>query len=85
MITIDGQEYKKEEMSKDQIRIFGTISNLNQRKHSHLQEAEQTEILIQHYIGEFKELHESQKELKDTTIGLTTKEQVEAVEFPIKP
>jgi hypothetical protein len=55
MITIDGKEFTKEEMSKDQIRIFGTISNLNQRKHSHLQEAEQTEILIQHYIGKFKE------------------------------
>ena len=60
MITIDGQEYKKEEMSEDQIRIFGTISNLNQRKHSHLQEAEQAEILIQHYIGEFKKATKSE-------------------------
>lgn len=54
MITIDGQEYTKEKMSEEQVKIFGIISNLNQRKHSHLQEAEQTEILIQHYISEFK-------------------------------
>lgn len=60
MITIDGQEYKKEEMSKEQIRIFGTISNLNQRKNSHLFEAEQTEILIQHYITKFKEATKSE-------------------------
>jgi hypothetical protein len=54
MITIDGQEYKKEQMSEDQVKIFGIISSLNNKKHSYLQEAEQTEILIQHYIGEFK-------------------------------
>ena len=55
MITIDGQEYKKEEMSDEQVKIFGIISNLNQRKQSHLFEAEQTEILIQHYISKFKD------------------------------
>ena len=54
-ITIDGKEYKKEEMSDEQVKIFGIISNLNQRKQSYLQEAEQTEILIQHYISKFKE------------------------------
>ena len=60
MITIDGQEYKKEEMSDEQVKIFGIISNLNQRKQSHLFEAEQTEILIQHYIGEFKKATKSE-------------------------
>ena len=60
MITIDGQEYKKEEMSDEQVKLFGVISNLNQRKHSHLFEAEQSEILIQHYIGEFKKATKSE-------------------------
>jgi hypothetical protein len=60
MITIDGTEYTKEKMSDEQVKLFGIISNLNQRKHSHLQEAEQTEILIQHYIGEFKKATKSE-------------------------
>jgi hypothetical protein len=55
MITIDGQEYKKEEMTNEQVKLFGIISNLSQRKQSHLLEAEQTEIIIQHYITKFKE------------------------------
>jgi len=55
MITIDGTEYTKEKMSDKQVKLFGIISNLNQRKQSHLLEAEQTEIIIQHYITKFKE------------------------------
>jgi len=56
MITIDGKEYKKEKMSDEQVKLFGIISNLNQTKQTHLLEAEQTEILIQHYITRFKEI-----------------------------
>jgi len=56
MITIDGKEYKKEKMSDEQVKLFGIISNLNQTKQTHLLEAEQTEILIQHYITKFKEI-----------------------------
>ncbi len=55
-ITIDGKEYKKEKMSDEQVKLFGIISNLNQTKETHLLEAEQTEILIQHYITKFKEI-----------------------------
>ena len=55
MITIDGKEFKKEEMSDEQVKLFGIISNLNQKKQTYLQEAEQTEILIQHYISKFKD------------------------------
>ena len=55
MITIDGTEFKKEEMSEEQVKLFSTISNLSQKKQSHLLEAEQTEIIIQHYITKFKE------------------------------
>ncbi len=56
MITIDGEEFKKEQMSDEQVKLFGIISNLNQTKQTHLLEAEQTEILIQHYITKFKEI-----------------------------
>jgi hypothetical protein len=56
MITIDGEEFKKEKMSDEQVKLFGIISNLNQTKETHLLEAKQTEILIQHYITKFKEI-----------------------------
>ncbi len=55
-ITIDGKEYKKEQMSDEQVKLFGIISNLNQTKQTHLLEAKQDEILIQHYITKFKEI-----------------------------
>ena len=56
MITIDGKEFKKEKMSDEQVKLFGIISKLNQTKETHLLEAEQDEILIQHYITKFKEI-----------------------------
>jgi len=55
MITIDGTEYTKEKMSDEQIKLFGIISNLSNEKNAHIYQAEQKEILIQHYIGKFKE------------------------------
>ncbi len=56
MITIDGKEYKKEKMSDEQVKLFGIISNLSNEKNSHLNQAEQKEIIIQHYITKFKEI-----------------------------
>jgi hypothetical protein len=58
MITIDGKEYTKEKMSDNQIKLFGIISNLSAEKQAHINQAEQKEILIQHYIGKFKEATE---------------------------
>ena len=55
MITIDGKEYTKEKMSDDQLKLFGIISNLSAEKNAHINQAEQKEILIQHYITKFKE------------------------------
>ena len=55
MITIDGKEYKKDMMSDEQVKLFGIITNLSNEKNAHLNQAEQKEILIQHYIGNFKE------------------------------
>ena len=42
-------------MSDEQVKLFGIISNLSNEKNAHLNQAEQKEILIQHYIGKFKE------------------------------
>ena len=56
MITIDGKEYTKEKMSDDQVKLFGIISNLSAEKQAHINQAEQKEILIQHYITKFKEV-----------------------------
>ena len=64
MITIDGKEYKKDMMSDEQVKLFGIISNLSNEKNAHLNQAEQKEILIQHYIGKFKEAT-PKKEEKD--------------------
>ena len=61
MITIDGQEYKKEKMSDEQVKLFGIISNLSNEKNAYLNQAEQKEILIQHYIGKFKEAKPSEE------------------------
>jgi len=58
MITIDGKEYAKEKMSDDQVKLFGIISNLSAEKNAHINQAEQKEILIQHYITKFKEATE---------------------------
>ena len=56
MITIDGKEYTREKMSDEQVQLFGIISSLSNKKQEHIQKAEQKEILIQHYIGKFKEI-----------------------------
>ena len=64
MITIDGKEYKKDMMSDEQVKLFGIISNLSNEKNAHLNQAEQKEILIQHYIGKFKD-STPKKEEKD--------------------
>jgi len=62
MITIDGKEYTKEKMSDDKLKLFGIISNLSAEKNAHINQAEQKEILIQHYITKFKEATSSKEE-----------------------
>jgi len=64
MITIDGKEYAKEKMSDDQVKLFGIISNLSAEKNAHINQAEQKEILIQHYITKFKEATEKPEKEK---------------------
>lgn len=64
MITIDGKEYTKEKMSDDQVKLFGIISNLSAEKQAHINQAEQKEILIQHYITKFKESTEKPEKEK---------------------
>ena len=62
MITIDGKEYAREKMSNEQLQLFGIISNLSAEKNVHINQAEQKEILIQHYITKFKKATDKPKE-----------------------
>lgn len=56
MITIDGKEYKKEQMSDEQVKLFNKINQLDQKKKSFKSEIEDIDILIDHYIGKFKNI-----------------------------
>jgi len=56
MITIDGKEFTKEQMSKEQTDIFTKINELDQKKKLYQFELYNTQILIQHYITKFKEI-----------------------------
>jgi len=56
MITIDGKEFTKEQMSKKQTDIFTKINELDQKKNLYQFELNNTQILIQHYITKFKEI-----------------------------
>jgi len=55
MITIDGKEFTKEKMSKEQTDLFTKINELDQKKKLYQFELDNLNILIQHYIGKFKE------------------------------
>jgi hypothetical protein len=56
MITIDGKEYKKEQMTEEQVKIFQKINQLDQKKKSFKSELEDLDTLIDIYIGKFKNI-----------------------------
>ena len=64
MITIDGKEFTKEQMSKEQTDIFTKINELDQKKKLYQFELNNLNILIQHYIGKFKEVSSKKEESK---------------------
>ena len=55
MITIDGKEFTKEQMSKEQTDIFTKINELDQKKKLYQFELDNLDILIQHYITKFND------------------------------
>ena len=68
-ITIDGKEYKKDEMSEEQVSIVGKLANIQQSKNNLLSQVQDLEVLADHYVGKFKtatskEIVEKQSEQK---------------------
>ena len=63
MITVDGKEYNKEEMSNDQIAIVGKLANIQQSKNNLLSQIQDLEILADVYVGKFKDA-KPQEEVK---------------------
>ena len=63
-ITIDGTEYKKEQMSNEQVAIVNKLANIQQSKNNLLSQIQDLEILADVYVGKFKEAktEEIQKE-----------------------
>ena len=64
MITIDGKEFTKEKMSKEQTDLFTKINELDQKKKLYQFELDNLDILIQHYITKFKEVSSKKEESK---------------------
>ena len=66
-ITIDGKEYKKEEMSNEQVQIVGKLANIQQTKNNLLSQIQDLEILSDVWVSKFKndkpseEIKEEQK------------------------
>jgi hypothetical protein len=63
MITVDGKEYNKEEMSNEQVAIVGKLANIKQSKNNLLSQIQDLEILADVYVGKFKDA-KPQEEVK---------------------
>jgi hypothetical protein len=55
-ITIDGKEYKEEDLSKEQKQIAKILVSLTNQKSSVQLQFEQLNILSDHYIKKFKDI-----------------------------
>ena len=55
MITIDGKEYNKEEMSNEQVAIVGKLANIQQSKNNLLSQIQDLEILAEVWVNKFKQ------------------------------
>ena len=55
-ITIDGTEYKKEEMNEEQVALVGKLANIQQSKNNLQSQLADLDILSDVYINKFKEL-----------------------------
>jgi len=54
MITVDGKEYNKEEMSNEQVAIVGKLANIQQSKNNLLSQIQDLEILAEVWVNKFK-------------------------------
>jgi len=55
MITVDGKEYNKEEMSNEQVAIVGKLANIQQSKNNLLSQIQDLDILAEVWVNKFKE------------------------------
>jgi len=62
MITLDGKEYKEEDLSKEQKQIAQILVSLSNQKSSVQLQFEQLNILTDHYIQKFKDSEEKSEE-----------------------
>jgi uncharacterized protein YlxW (UPF0749 family) len=60
-ITIDGTEYKKEEMNEEQVALVNKLAQIQQSKNNLQSQLADLDILSDVYINKFKELSEKDK------------------------
>ena len=60
-ITIDGIEYKKDEMNDEQVALVGKLAQIQQSKNNLQSQLADLDILSDVYITKFKELSEKNK------------------------
>ena len=60
-ITIDGTEYKKEEMNEEQVALVNKLANIQQSKNNLKSQLADLDILSDVYINKFKELSKKDK------------------------
>ena len=54
-ITIDGKEYKKEQMLDEQVQIVNKLANIQQSKNNLLSQIQDLEILANAWVKKFKD------------------------------
>jgi hypothetical protein len=64
-ITIDGKEYKKEQMSDEQVAIVNKLANIQQSKNNLLSQVQDLEILADVYVGKFKDAKSNEEVKKE--------------------
>ena len=60
-ITIDGKEYKKEEMNEEQVALVNKLAQIQQSKNNLKSQLADLDILSDVYINKFKELSDKKE------------------------
>jgi len=60
-ITIDGKEYKKNEMNDEQVALVGKLAQIQQSKNNLQSQMADLDILSDHYIKQFKEISDKKE------------------------
>ena len=60
-ITIDGTEYKKDEMNDEQVALVGKLAQIQQSKNNLQSQLADLDILSDVYINKFKELSDKKE------------------------